>query len=176
MGVLGMMPSKTSLPVMAPTKTESGLTTDFNIVAEEDDDDAFERAVELIKKYETLHTVAHWPYIGYGHRVKKGESFARRNLSEKEADELLRKDLKEYVALFSDYEEDALMLGVLAYSVGPYRLLGAGKRAKSELLKKLENGNRDIRNEYLAFSKYRGRHHKGLHKRRTEEFEMLYAG
>ena len=36
----------------------------------------FEQAVELIKKYETLHTAKNWPLIGYGHKVQPGENIA----------------------------------------------------------------------------------------------------
>lgn len=135
----------------------------------------FENAVALLKKYETMHTVRHWPYIGYGHLVQKNEKFTRRNYTEAEADKILRDDLRKFCDLFKDYGKDQLLLGVLAYSVGPYRLLGAdGKIAKSVLLKKLSQGNRNIRNEYLSYCKYKGRTHKGLQQRRMEEFETLY--
>ncbi len=30
----------------------------------------FERAVLIIKKFETLHKPKHWPYVGYGHQVQ----------------------------------------------------------------------------------------------------------
>lgn len=137
--------------------------------------DQFEYAVELIKRYETLHTLRHWPYIGYGHLVQKGENFSRRNYSEKEAEEILRADLRKFCGMFKDYGKDSLLLGVLAYSVGPYRLLGAGKKMPmSQMLKKLENGNRDIRDEYISYCKYKGRTHKGLLERRIDEFESLY--
>ncbi len=33
----------------------------------------FERAVLIIKHYETLHRPKHWPTIGYGHVVQPGE-------------------------------------------------------------------------------------------------------
>lgn len=32
----------------------------------------FERAVLIIKKFETLHKPCHWPYVGYGHQVQPG--------------------------------------------------------------------------------------------------------
>lgn len=137
-------------------------------------DEEFEKAVEIIKKFETIHPVHRWPYVGYGHLVKKGEKIPHRKMSEKEADALLRKDLKEYTDLFKDYGVDQLLLGVLAYSVGPYRLLGAGKMKKSGILLKLEAGNRDIESEYISYSKYKGRSHNGLRTRRAEEFAALY--
>lgn len=178
--VLGALPMPSQTPLLKlndSSAAAAGFAANGEAAEENDAEANFELAVEMIKKYETLNTVAHWPYVGYGHRVKKGEKFARRNLTEKEADELLRKDLSECIALFSDYGDDALVLGVLAYSVGPYRLLGAGKKiAKSRLLEKLERGDRDVKSEYLSYSKYKGRPHKGLKKRRLEEFEALFEG
>ena len=46
----------------------------------------FERAVLIIKKFETLHKPKHWPTICYGHVVQRGEHFTRRQYSESEAD------------------------------------------------------------------------------------------
>ena len=37
----------------------------------------FERAVLIIKKFETLHKPKHWPYVGYGHQVQPGEPYRR---------------------------------------------------------------------------------------------------
>ena len=37
----------------------------------------YEVAILIIKKYETLHKVRHYPTIGYGHVVQKGESSKR---------------------------------------------------------------------------------------------------
>ena len=37
----------------------------------------FERAVLIIKKFETMHHPKHWPYIGYGHQVQPGEPYRR---------------------------------------------------------------------------------------------------
>ena len=35
----------------------------------------FERAVLIIKKFETIHKPSHWPYVGYGHQVQRGEPY-----------------------------------------------------------------------------------------------------
>lgn len=37
----------------------------------------FERAVLIIKKFETLHKPKHWSYVGYGHQVQPGEPYRR---------------------------------------------------------------------------------------------------
>ena len=71
----------------------------------------FERAVIIIKKFETLHKPKHWPYVGYGHRVLPGEPYRRGvQLTEKQADALLRKDLRKFVSLYKAYGKDALLL------------------------------------------------------------------
>lgn len=130
---------------------------------------SFEQAVEIIKKYETLHQPKHWPLVGYGHKVLPGEKFSRtKALSEKEADALLRKDLLKNCAVFRDYGADSLLLGVLAYNIG------SGNVKKSSVLAKLKAGNRDIREAYLAHARYRGKIHSQIQKRRIEEFEALY--
>lgn len=129
----------------------------------------FERAVIIIKKFETLHRPKDYPYVGYGHRVLPGEPYRRGvQLTEKQADALLRKDLRKFVSLYKAYGKDALLLGVLAYNCGP------GVVNKSTVLKKLKAGNRDIFKSYTAHCRYKGKFHKQLHQRRLTEFAALY--
>ena len=71
----------------------------------------FERAVLIIKKYETMHHPKDYPYVGYGHRVLPGEPYRRGcQLTEAQADALLRKDLRKFCALYSQYGKDSLLL------------------------------------------------------------------
>ena len=129
----------------------------------------FERAVIIIKKFETLHRPKDYPYVGYGHRVLPGEPYRRGvQLTEKQADALLRKDLLKFVSLYKAYGKDALLLGVLAYNCGP------GIVNKSTILKKLKSGNRDIFKSYTAHCRYKGKFHKQLHQRRLTEFAALF--
>lgn len=129
----------------------------------------FEKAVELIKKYETLHQPKHWPLVGYGHKVLPGEKYSRKKaLSESEADALLRKDLLKNCAVFREFGADSLLLGVLAYNIGS----GATKR--STVVRKLTQGNRDIRSSYLAYCRFRGKVHAQIKQRRIEEFDALF--
>ena len=130
----------------------------------------FERAVVIIKKFETLHKPRHWPYVGYGHQVQPGEPYRRGvQLTERQADALLRKDLRKFVSLYKSYGKDALLLGVLAYNCGP------GVVNKSTVLKKLKAGNRDIFKSYTAHCHYKGKFHKQLHQRRLTEFAALFV-
>lgn len=129
----------------------------------------FERAVIIIKKFETLHKPKHWPYVGYGHQVQPGEQYRRGvQLTEKQADALLRKDLRKFVSLYKSYGKDALLLGVLAYNCGP------GVVNKSTVLKKLKFGNRDIFKSYTAHCRYKGKFHAQLYQRRLTEFAALF--
>ncbi|MDE6717229.1 MAG: hypothetical protein K2J70_03460 [Muribaculaceae bacterium] len=134
-----------------------------------EDISTFEQAVQIIKKYEGLHSTRHWPLIGYGHLVMPGEKFSRsKALSKKEAEALLRKDLLKNCAVFREYGKDSLLLGVLAYNIG------AGATLKSAVVKKLKSGNRNIKDSYLAHCRYKGKVLSGLKKRRVEEFEALF--
>ncbi len=129
----------------------------------------FERAVIIIKRFETLHKPKHWPYVGYGHQVQPGEPYRRGvQLTEKQADALLRKDLRKFVSLYKSYGKDALLLGVLAYNCGP------GVVNKSTVLKKLKSGNRDIFKSYISHCRYKGKFHAQLHQRRLTEYLCLY--
>lgn len=102
------------------------------------DEPKAELAVELIKKYEGLHdSPDYYPYYGYGHCRLEGEKLSY-DMTEAEAEELLRKDLEERYRLFRKYKKDALLLTILSYNVGHGTLLGYGKRPKSRLLKKLD--------------------------------------
>jgi lysozyme len=67
-----------------------------------------------------------------------------------------------------------LLVSVLAYNVGAFRLKGYGKMPKSRLLKKLEAGDRDIYDEYVSFRCYRGKVVPSIERRRKEEFRLLF--
>lgn len=130
----------------------------------------FEQAVEIIKKYEGLHSSRHWPLVGYGHKVLPGEKYSRsRKLSEVEAEALLRKDLLKNCAVFREFGADSLLLGVLAYNIG------SGATMRSSVVKKLRAGDRDIEANYIAHCKYRGKEHTQIKRRRTEEFATLFV-
>ena len=134
----------------------------------------FERAVRCIKYYEGWHDIKrNYPYIGWGHRILSHEKF-RKNLTFQQSDSLLRSDLRKLCTLFRKYGRDSLVLAVLAYNVGPYKILGNGKFPKSRLLQKIEQGERNIRREYLDFCRYQGRKIASIHRRRQTELLLLY--
>ncbi len=94
-------------------------------------------------------------------------------MTKRDADELLRKDLRKFVAMFRKFGV-YFISGMLAYNVGPAKLLGSKTIPKSTLIKKLEAGDRNIYREYIAFCNYKGKRHAMLLKRRKAEFALLY--
>lgn len=64
---------------------------------------------------------------------------------------------------------------LLAYSVGEYRLLDYGKVPKSNLVKKLEAGDRDIYQEYISFRKYRGKVISSIERRKKGVSTSVYS-
>ena len=135
----------------------------------------FERAVLCVKYFEGWHGVRHHPYVGWGHKLLPGERYSARTMTRRQADALLRTDLRKFCAMFRKFGADSLWLGVLAYNVGPYRLLGSRSLPKSTLIRKLERGDRNIYQEYLSFCHYKGKKHAMLLKRRKAEFALLYT-
>lgn len=95
-------------------------------------------------------------------------------MTRQQADELLRKDLRKFCAMFRHLGKDSLLLGTLAYNVGPFRLLGSGKIPKSKLIRKLEAGDRNIYKEYISYCHYKGRKIRSIERRRKMEFLLLF--
>lgn len=133
----------------------------------------FERVVVCVKFFEGLHGREHYPYVGYGHRLLPGENFTA-NMTERQADALLRADLWKCFEHFKKYGKDALLLAVLSYNVGVGRIVGYGKHPKSQLLRKIEAGDRNFYREYVSFCRYEGKVLQGLVKRRQVEFALFY--
>ena len=133
----------------------------------------FERAVVVVKYFEGLHGWKNYPYVGYGHQLQRREHFTA-DMTERQADSLLRADLWKCFEHFKGYGKDALLLSLLAYNVGVGRLLGYGKHSKSRLLQKIESGDRNFYSEYVSFCRYKGKVLKELVKRRQVEFALFY--
>lgn len=133
----------------------------------------FERAVTIIKYYEQWHTRKDYPYIGYGHRIQPNEKLTY-PITEHQADSLLRSDLRKNCALFRQYGSDSLLLGCVSYNCGGVSLLGNKNKPKSELLKKLDAGNRNILVDLLDFCHYKGKSHPYIQRRRWMEYLLLF--
>lgn len=154
----------TNLNLQIRDSAERSRTTAYSDV------EMFEKTVNIIKEYESLHKAEHYPLVGYGHKVRKGEKYSRGvELSAREADRLLRKDLREYVKMYSKHGSDAYLLAALAYNCGH------GRVDKSQVIAKLKRGDRDIRNAYLSHSRAGGKFHRQLYERRKTEFNALYV-
>lgn len=99
----------------------------------------------------------------------------KKNLTLEQADSLLRSDLRTFCGMFRKYGKDSLLLAVLAYNVGPYKVLGNRRKyRKSRLLQKIERWERDIEREYLDFCRWKGKVIASIRRRRNTEFRLLY--
>lgn len=136
--------------------------------------DRFSLAVECIKRFESWHgEKRHWPYVGYGHKVLPGERLTN-DITKEQGDSILRADLRKLCRMFSYLGRDSLIVAVLGYNVGAYRLKGYGKIPKSRLLKKLEAGDRNIYKEYVSFRCYKGKVVPSIERRRKVEYMLLF--
>ena len=80
-----------------------------------------------------------------------------------------------YVGMFSKYGKDSLLLAALAYNVGPGKVLGCkGRWPKSTLLKKIEAGIRDFKEDYVQFCHWKGKKVASIERRRYAELALLY--
>lgn len=135
----------------------------------------FERAVLIIKYYESLHRPEHWPTIGYGHVVQPGEPYKKGvQLTARQTDALLRKDLRKFCALYRSFGADSLLLACVSYNCGPAKIIGGQGYTKSRLIRKLESGNRSILSDYLSFCYYKGNQYSGIRRRRWVEYQALF--
>lgn len=138
------------------------------------DKELFCRLLYCTRYFEGWHTQSTTPgYIGYGHQIQAGEIFPV-ELTKKQAEALLVNDLFKLYRMFNKYGKDAYLLTALAYQIGPSKLLGTNGYPKSILLRKLENGDRDIKTSYLRFCKWKGRSISSIRIRRKVELELLY--
>ena len=132
----------------------------------------FERAVVVVKYFEGMHGWKNYPYVGYGHQLQRGEHFTA-DMTERQADSLLRADLMKHIEIFKKYGKDALLLAVLSYNIGVGRILGYGKHPKSQLLRKIEAGDRNFYKEFVAFCRYKDKVLRGLLRRRQVEYTLF---
>lgn len=135
----------------------------------------FERLVAITKHFEGWHSQQRTPgYVGYGHQIQKGEYFPK-TLTCQRADLLLRTDLLHHMRLYTRYGKDAYLLAALSYNIGPAKLLGNDHYPKSNLLIRLEQGDRDILLLYLSYCKWKGRSKESIRRRRWVEYQLLFV-
>ena len=128
----------------------------------------FELAVACIKKYEGLHGPKHYPYVGYGHKLLPGERFSPK-MTERQADALLRSDLRKLCAMFRGFGRDSLLLAALAYNVG------CGTVMKSRMYAKMRSGNRNIYRDYVDFKRWNGKIVPYIERRRKMEYLHMFT-
>lgn len=132
----------------------------------------FERAVLLIKHCEGMHSQKDYPYVGYGHRLQPGENLTSK-ITKRQADSLLRSDLKKLCFLFRDYGTSTILLATLAYNCGHVSILGDKNKPESRLIQKIKRGEKNIENEYITFCKWK-KVIPSIKRRRLMELMLLY--
>ena len=73
-----------------------------------------ERAFLCTRYFEGWHSEKHHPYVGWGHRVQSGESYSARTMTKRQADALLRKDLRKFCAIFRKFGRDSYLLSEIS--------------------------------------------------------------
>lgn len=142
-------------------------------------DELFEKAIELIKKYETIHGPECYPYIGYGHLILPEDRHLSLPITEIQADSILRTDLNKKMAFYDGEEyEIKLLLGMLSYNVGQHRLIDYHGNPISGLAEMLlgddEYDHEKLKARYTAYNKWNGKKIKSIERRRIEEFELIF--
>ncbi len=136
-----------------------------------------ESGVGLIKEFEGFRSK---PYkcpagvdtIGYGHVIRKGESYT--SITKKEADKLLRKDLGPFERTIQDKVEVPLSQNQYDSLCSFIFNVGSGNFNSSTMLKKLNAKDyTGAANEFPRWNKAGGKIIKGLVNRRAKEKELF---
>ena len=90
-------------------------------------------------------------------------------MTERQADALLRSDLRKLCVMFRDFGRDSLLLATLAYNVG------CGKVMKSRMYAKMRSGNRNIYRDYVDFKRWNGKIVPSIERRRKMEHLLLFT-
>jgi len=137
--------------------------------------------LELIKRFEGFRCneytdVAGFPTIGYGHRIVPPECFPG-GVSEPQAATLLARDVAEAERAVDRLVTVALTQGQFDALVDFCFNLGAGRLAKSTLLRALNDGRYDAAAEQLLLWDIAGGEvNLGLKARREAEFRLWKSG
>lgn len=81
-------------------------------------------------------------------------------MTERQADALLRSDLRKICAMFRGFGRDSLLLAALAYNVE------CGKVMKSQMYAKMRSANRKIYSDYVDFKRRNGKIVPSIERRR----------
>jgi len=135
--------------------------------------------LNLIKSFEGFSPTVYLcsagvPTIGYGHAIKRGESFT--SITEEDAENMLAKDVEEaekgILRLISVPLSDAQFNALVSFAFN----LGAGALQRSALRLKLNRGEYvDASDEFIKWVRAGGKVIKGLVRRREAERRMFIS-
>lgn len=135
------------------------------------------QGLQLIRKSEGFQgkaykDVAGIPTIGYGHRIRRGESFSA-GIGEDEATKILEADVREAVAAVNHLVKVALTQGQFDALVDFTFNLGAGRLTGSTLLRELNAGEYFAAGlQLLQWDHAGGQVMAGLRLRREAEYQL----
>lgn len=134
--------------------------------------------IDLIKRFEGFSSTVYicpagYPTIGYGHLVRSGESYTE--ISETEAEELLRKDVESAERAVLRLVNVPLTDGQFDALVSFTFNLGSGALQRSTLRRKVNRqAHSEVPEQLMRWVWARGKRLKGLVKRRESE-STLYS-
>lgn len=137
-----------------------------------------EEGLDLIKKFEGFspkpyRCVAGCLTIGYGHKIKSGETYDI--ISEEEATALLEKDVKRSIASVVSNIQFPLNKYQFASLVSFTYNVGGAALQRSTLRQKINYGELEsVKSEMIRWIHVRGRKVRGLVNRRLAEVELFY--
>lgn len=133
--------------------------------------------IDLIKSFEGLRTSAYYDAvgvrtIGYGHAIRPGENLTV--ITEAQAEELLRQDLREAEEAVDRYVHVSLNANQFSALVSFAYNVGAGNFAKSMVLRFLsERRYQAAADDLLRWNRAGGRVLEGLVRRRAAERRLF---
>lgn len=140
------------------------------------------KGLEIIKKSEGLRLKPYFcpakvKTIGYGHVIRKNEGYLNSEITEEEAESLLRKDVVISERGVNSHVTVKLTQGQFDALVSFVFNLGSGSLAKSTLLKMLNAGedSKDVAKQFGRWINAGGKKLSGLIKRREEEARLFLS-
>lgn len=132
----------------------------------------FNKAVKLIKESEGWHDASHYPYVGYGHKLLKGDDFDH-NISESFAEKILIKDLISKMDHFKELPyRKRLLMGLISYNIGEFKIKNS---SAYKLISKQETINlKELKEKYIVWNMWNGKRIASIKRRRIREFNLIF--
>lgn len=139
-----------------------------------------QEGLDLIKSFEGLRLKAYKDSVGvltlgYGHTNAAGPPLVKSGMriTKEQAERILEEDLSQYEKAVEASVHTALNNNEYAALVSLCYNIGPGNFKKSTLVKHLNDGDRDVRGEFLKWARAGGKVLPGLTRRRQAEYLLF---